>query len=83
MQTKTITVQEALNELKTLDSRIMKKIYSQSIVGVEANGKLIEPKRSQLTAESFLDESKAHVQSTIDLITRISRTGKPTVLTVG
>ena len=40
MQTKTITVQEALNELKTLDSRIMKKIYSQLIVGVEANGQL-------------------------------------------
>lgn len=68
MQTKKITVQEALNELKTLDSRIMKKIYSQSIVGVKANDKLIEPKRSQLTAESFLDESKANVQSTIDLI---------------
>ncbi len=54
MQTKTITVQEATNELKTLDSRIIKKIYSQPIVGVEANGKLIEPKLSQLTAESFL-----------------------------
>ena len=40
MQTKTITVQEALNELKTLDSRIMKKIYSQSnILGERVLGK--------------------------------------------
>ena len=31
MQTKTITVQEALNELKTLDSRIMKKFIANQL----------------------------------------------------
>ena len=67
-QTKTITVQEALNELKVLDSRIDKKIYGQTIVGVEADGKLLEPKRSKLTTQSFLESSEAHIQSTIDLI---------------
>lgn len=68
MQTKTITVQEALNELKVLDSRIDKKIYNQTVVGVEANGKLLEPKRSKLTPTTFNEESQAHIQSTIDLI---------------
>lgn len=68
MQTKTITVQEALNELKVLDSRISRKTFASSLVGVESNSKLIKPNKSRLTVEDFKEEVNGAIQSLIDLI---------------
>lgn len=68
MQTKTLKVQEALNELSMLDSRISKKMNKLVAVGVEAEDKLVYPKRSKLTVDKFTTDAEADTQSITDLI---------------
>lgn len=68
MQTKTLKVQEALNELSMLDNRINKKISQLVSVGVEADGKLLHPRRSKSTVKDFTETSGADTQSVSDLL---------------
>ena len=42
MQEKTITVQEALNDLKVLDSRISRKTHDKIVVGVEVRSAILK-----------------------------------------
>lgn len=68
MQEKTITVQEALNDLKVLDSRISRKTHDKIVVGMEVRSALSSPSNSKKTVEDFRKDSTSHIQSTLDLI---------------
>lgn len=68
MQTKTLKVQEALNELSMLDNRINKKISQLVSVGVEADGKLLYPRRSKSTVKDFTETAGGDTQSVSDLL---------------
>ena len=68
MQEKTLTVQEALNELKVLDSRIYRKTHGGKFVGVKSKEMLVSPNKSRLTVDGFISETESEVQSISDLI---------------
>lgn len=68
VQTKTLTVQEALNKLKVLDKRIERKLGDTKYVGVEQSGKLVYPASSKGDKEKFLADAKSNIDSLVDLI---------------
>lgn len=70
MQTKTMTVQQALNELKVLDSRVATKVSNlgQETSAVQADKKLLGTQNSRKTVQEFLDDAVSKLQSANDLI---------------
>lgn len=70
MQTKTMTVQQALNELKVLDSRVDTKVSNlgQETSAVQADKKLLGTQNSRKTVQEFLDDAVSKLQSANDLI---------------
>lgn len=67
-QSKELTVQQGLNELKVLDSRIAKAIDNIDVLGVESKDKLIYPSRTKSTVEDFVKKADSEVQSVTDLL---------------
>ena len=87
---KTITVQQGLTELKTLEARINKKIYEMYAIGVGVKGKVVHPIRSLKDVKEFEEKSKTDMQSIEDLISyrsalksSVMRSNGMTMLKVG
>lgn len=70
MQTKTMTVQQALNELKVLDSRVVTKVNNlgKETTAVQAEGKLLGTQNSRKSVTEFLEDAVSKLQSANDLI---------------
>lgn len=67
-QNKTLTVQEALNELKVLDKRIERKLGDTKYVGVVQEDKLVYPASSKGDKDKFISDAKSSIDSLLDLI---------------
>lgn len=67
-QEKTLSVQEALNELKVLDSRIQRKVANSRFTAVSSDGKVINPSSIRDTPEQFSEKASSEIQSIISLI---------------
>lgn len=67
-QSKTLTVQEALNELKVLDKRIERKLGDTKYVGVVQEDKLVYPASSKGDKDKFISDAKSSIDSFLDLI---------------
>ena len=67
-QNKTLSVQEALNELKVLDKRIERKLGDTKYVGVVQEGKLVYPASSKGDKDKFISDAKSSIDSLLDLI---------------
>lgn len=67
-QSKTLTVQEALNELKVLDKRIERKLGDTKYVGVVQEDKLVYPASSKGDKDKFISDAKSSIDSLLDLI---------------
>lgn len=67
-QSKTLTVQEALNELKVLDKRIERKLGDTTYVGVVQEDKLVYPASSKGDKDKFISDAKSSIDSLLDLI---------------
>lgn len=67
-QNKTLTVQEALNQLKVLDKRIERKLGDTKYVGVVQEGKLVYPASSKGDKDKFISDAKSSIDSLLDLI---------------
>lgn len=67
-QTKTITVQQALNELKVIDKRIERKTNETTYAGVSQKGNLVFPNRLSVKPEDFRAEISSAIDSVFDLI---------------
>lgn len=65
-----MTVQQALNELKVLDSRVATKVSNlgQETSAVQADKKLLGTQNSRKTVQEFLDDAVSKLQSANDLI---------------
>lgn len=69
MQNKTITVQQALNELKVIDKRISRKLDETTYAGLVQQDKLVFPNNLGTDQNKFLELAKSTVDSVWDLIT--------------
>lgn len=67
-QNKTLSVQEALNELKVLDKRIERKLGDTKYVGVVQEDKLVYPASSKGDKDKFISDAKSSIDSLLDLI---------------
>lgn len=67
-QEKTLSVQEALNELKVLDARIQRKISNGNFTAVASGDKIINPTSIRETPDKFSEKSSSEIQSIISLI---------------
>lgn len=67
-QSKTLTVQEALNLLKVLDKRIERKLGDTKYVGVVQEDKLVYPVSSKGDKDKFISDAKSSIDSLLDLI---------------
>lgn len=67
-QNKTLTVQEALNQLKVLDKRIERKLGDTKYVGVVQEDKLVYPASSKGDKDKFISDAKSSIDSLLDLI---------------
>ena len=67
-QKKTLSVQEALNELKVLDKRIERKLGDTKYVGVVQEDKLVYPASSKGDKDKFISDAKSSIDSLLDLI---------------
>ena len=68
MQNKTITVQQALNELKVIDKRISRKLDETTYAGLVQQDKLVFPNNLGTDQNKFLELTKSTVDSVWDLI---------------
>lgn len=68
MQNKTITVQQALNELKVIDKRISRKLDETTYAGLVQQDKLVFPNNLGTDQNKFLELAKSTVDSVWDLI---------------
>lgn len=67
-QNKTLSVQEALNQLKVLDKRIERKLGDTKYVGVVQEDKLVYPASSKGDKDKFISDAKSSIDSLLDLI---------------